>query len=197
MTTQQLLISTRFGRVDAVYSAEVFVLRQARRLSRWTCADEMQRQGLRTGAAAAGNSADGREDRENENDNGERSTAKCHGNREGGNRAFGGGRVVRQYMSGVGVITERHVPDDDLFFYESSDRFSVASGSDGLFTYRALQDTGEDCKEPSAFATHCPCAEKAYEARGANSGLFANVFSWLRRRRRDRNNKYEPLTRFV
>lgn len=32
-------------------------------------------------------------------------------------RVFGRGRVVRQYMSGVGVITERCASDDDLLHY--------------------------------------------------------------------------------
>lgn len=109
------------------------------------------------------------------------------------NRGFGRGHVVRQYMSGVGVITERYVPEDMLFYKpghssgshdgSSTSVFSVSSGGEGRGggTQEERDDDGDELN--TILPENCPCYEKwLQEERKRTTGFFRNkLFSSILR----------------
>lgn len=73
-------------------------------------------------------------------------------------QAFGGGRIVRQYMSGVGVITERHVSDDESLLFEPTHSSSVPPiVSQTSSRVSLFEDEEEEDSEISVDTIICPC----------------------------------------
>lgn len=97
------------------------------------------------------------------------------------NRGFGHGHIVRQYMSGVGVITERYVSDDDMLFYEStgrsSDNDSTSIISDNSHNYLAAEEEKEEEEDETLnVPENCPCYEKALQDELKKNGFLKKIF---------------------
>lgn len=97
-----------------------------------------------------------------------------------GNRGFGRGHIVRQYMSGVGVITEKYVSDDNLLFYDSTgrslDNYSTSNSAENSHEY-LTED--EEVKEEIIIPENCPCYEKAFKDEMKKRGFFNNIFTLI------------------
>jgi len=91
-------------------------------------------------------------------------------------------------MSGVGVITERFIPDDDLLYYDPTERTSSSISFENTNS-RGSSTNGEDGEEEEeeeqveeeksnvAMSVNCPCYEKAFEKDHEKLGLFKNIFA--------------------
>lgn len=103
------------------------------------------------------------------------------------NRAFGRGHVVRQYMSGVGVITERYVPDDELLFYESGSSLDDSSSLSSAKSHEIFIDKDNEELNTTTVMIDCSCYEEAIEKERKNNlflqkqktknSLFASILS--------------------
>uniref|UniRef100_A0A2S2PA95 Uncharacterized protein n=1 Tax=Schizaphis graminum TaxID=13262 RepID=A0A2S2PA95_SCHGA len=97
------------------------------------------------------------------------------------NHVFGGGHIIRQYMSGVGVITERYIPDYYLLFFESestSDQSTFISDVKSL-EYLIEEEEPEEKEEKcnSTIPKNCPCYDKAWKKELRKNRSFKNIFS--------------------
>lgn len=94
------------------------------------------------------------------------------------NRGFGIGHIVRQYMSGVGVITERYVSDDDMLFYDStgrsSDNYSISNSDKNSSEYLTEE---EELREDINLPENCPCYEKVLNDKLKKRGFLNNIFT--------------------
>lgn len=94
------------------------------------------------------------------------------------NHKFGRGPIIRQYMSGVGVITERYISDDNLLYFESG---NLSDPSTSNYDVRSLDYlTEEEEKEEEKIMTtmpvNCPCYEKACEEEFKRKRSLKNFF---------------------
>jgi len=97
-----------------------------------------------------------------------------------GNHKFGRGHIIRQYMSGVGVITERYIPNDHLFFFKSGNPSDHSTSNCDVKSLEHLIEEEEEEEEEKIITTmpvNCPCYEKACEEELKKSRSFKNIFS--------------------
>lgn len=98
------------------------------------------------------------------------------------NQKFGRGHIVHQYMSSVGVITERYVSDEDLLSYKTT------YGSDGpksrtyVKSNSILNKKQEEMEEEELsinVPVNCPCYEiylKEYYKKHNSLNIFQRLF---------------------
>lgn len=109
-------------------------------------------------------------------------------NRE--HRIFGRGHIIRQYMSGIGVITERHVPDDEVLYYESAERSLDYSESSIIDDRSHGSSTEEEEETVNMFEpVNCPCYEKSLKEEREKSGMLKNIFSLIFNFKRKKERK--------
>lgn len=97
------------------------------------------------------------------------------------NRGFGRGHIVRQYMSGVGVITERYVSEEDMLFYDSTGRHSDNSTSNSGENSREYltEEEEEEVKEEITVPENCPCYEKALKDELKKREFLNIIFTFI------------------
>lgn len=98
------------------------------------------------------------------------------------NQKFGRGHIVRQFMSGVGVITERYVSDEDLLFYQSGYDSDGSKSTSGAKSNSTLINEEEEVEEEELniiLPVNCPCYEKSleeYYKRKKSMNIFKRLF---------------------
>lgn len=90
------------------------------------------------------------------------------------NYKFGRGHIIRQYMSGVGVITERYIPDDHLFFESGNSLTSISDVKSLENLFEEEENEEEECN--TTVVVNCPCYEKAWDEELKKSRSFINIF---------------------
>lgn len=93
-------------------------------------------------------------------------------------RKFGRGHIVRQYMSSVGVITERYASDENLL-YDESQYSSKDSISDTKSSQMLLTDGEESVIAVPVM--NCPCYEKACKEELKKQGVFKKMLSLIKK----------------
>lgn len=113
-------------------------------------------------------------------------------NKNGKQKSFGRGHIIRQYMSGVGVITERYIPDNEILFYESTERSSNYSTTSDDKSHVSSSEDEEDTTnnfEPM----NCPCYEKSLSVERKKIGMFRkifpSIFKFLHKKKKKINTK--------
>jgi hypothetical protein len=86
-------------------------------------------------------------------------------------------------MSGVGVITERYVSDEDLLFYQSGNN-SDSSKSDVKSNSTLINEEEEVEEEESNIIVpvNCPCYEKSleeYYKKKNSMNIFKRLFEYI------------------
>lgn len=97
------------------------------------------------------------------------------------NHKFGRGHIIRQYMSSVGVITERYISNDHLLFFKSE---NPSDQSMSNYYVKSLENVigGEEEEEEEEEKTittmpvNCPCYEKAFEEELKKNISYKNIF---------------------
>jgi len=95
------------------------------------------------------------------------------------NHKFGRGHIIRQYMSGVGVITERYISDDHLLYSKSENHPDQSTSNIDAKSFDYLMGEQEEGKEETIITTipvNCPCYKKACEEELKKNRLFKNIF---------------------
>lgn len=93
------------------------------------------------------------------------------------NHKFGRGHIIRQYMSGVGVITERYISEDHLLCFELENHSDQSmSNIDAKSFEMEEQEEEEEEKIFTTIPVNCPCYEKACEEELKKNRSFKNIF---------------------
>jgi len=97
------------------------------------------------------------------------------------NHVFGGGHIIRQYMSGVGVITERYIPDYYLLFFESANTSDQSASISDVKSLEYLMGENEQKEEEEkcnlTIPINCPCYDKAWKEELRKNRSFMNILS--------------------
>jgi len=95
------------------------------------------------------------------------------------NHKFGRGHIIRQYMSGVGVITERYTSDDHLLCFELENYSDQSTSNIDARSFDYLMEEQEEEEEEKKIVTtmpvNCPCYEKACEEELKKNRSFKNI----------------------
>lgn len=113
-------------------------------------------------------------------------------------RGFGRGHIIYQYMSGVGVITERYVSNSGILLYQSrhsSDPFisksdvksreslTMEEEDEEVKEVKEVEEEEDDDEEfDTSMPVNCPCYEYALKIQYESFqrvGLFRNIISKL------------------
>lgn len=98
------------------------------------------------------------------------------------NHKFGRGHIIRQYLSSVGVITERYISNDHLLFFKSE---NLSDQSTSNYYVKSLENVigGEEEEEEeeeektiTTLLVNCPCYEKALEEELKKNRSYKNIF---------------------
>lgn len=96
------------------------------------------------------------------------------------NHKFGRGHIIRQYMSGVGVITERYISNDHLLFFESRNTSDQSVFTSDVKSLESIIEEEKQKEEVEQFNTimpiNCPCYDKAYKKELKKNRSFKNIF---------------------
>lgn len=92
------------------------------------------------------------------------------------NPKFGRGHIVRQYMSGVGVITERYESDEHLLFFQSV-YDSDGSKSDIKSNSTSITEEEVDKEELNTIMpVNCPCYDLYYRKHNSLYNRLKRLF---------------------
>lgn len=95
------------------------------------------------------------------------------------NHKFGRGHIIRQYMSGVGVITERYISNDHLLFFESRNTLDQSMSTSDIKSVESKIEEEQQKEKVEQFNTttsiNCPCYDKAYKKELKKNRSFKNI----------------------
>lgn len=96
------------------------------------------------------------------------------------NHKFGRGHIIRQYMSGVGVITERYISNDHLLFFESRNTSNQSVSTSDVKSLESKIEEEQQKEVVEQFNTtmpiNCPCYDKAFKKELKKNRSFKNIF---------------------
>lgn len=92
---------------------------------------------------------------------------------------FSRGHIIHQYMSSVGVITERYVQHENLLFCEPEHILDQSSLISDVKPCKSSTDHEEDEDNDSntIVSINCPCYEQALIKEYKKQGYLKNMFS--------------------
>lgn len=96
------------------------------------------------------------------------------------NQKFVRGHIINQYMSGVGVITERYIPDEHLLFFDSKhplDQSTSLSDVKSLLSIKEEEQEEEHKQFTLTVPVNCPCYEKSREEEFKNNESHKSIFA--------------------
>lgn len=97
------------------------------------------------------------------------------------NPKFGRGHIVRQYMSGVGVITERYESDEHLLFFQSvydsdGSQSDIKSNCTSITEEEEEKEEVEEEELNTIMPVNCPCYDLYYRKQNSLYNRFKRLF---------------------